>query len=102
MITKEKILEQLKTIDDPELGVNIVDLGLIYNIIIDQEKKEVIVDMTLTSPGCPLGFAFEEWVKEAILKIKGVKSVKINLVFEPAWSPEKMTDEIREQLGISI
>lgn len=100
MVTKERVLESLKTVIDPELNINIVDLGLVYDVLMDQKKGEVEVVMTLTSPGCPLSMVFEEWVPEAVKKIKGVKNVRINLVWEPAWNPDKMSDEVKEQLGI--
>lgn len=100
MITKEIVLDYLKEVIDPELNINIVDLGLIYDTIIDQEKGSVEVVMTLTSPGCPLSIVFEEWVPQAVKKIEGVKDVKINLVWEPAWSPDRISDDTKEQLGI--
>lgn len=100
MIAKEKVFEKLKEVMDPELNVNIVDLGLIYDVNINQKKSSVDVKMTLTSPGCPLSFVFEEWIREAALKIKGVKNVTIDLVWEPAWSPDRMSDAAREQLEI--
>lgn len=100
MITKEIVLDYLKEVIDPELNINIVDLGLVYDTIIDQEKGSVEVVMTLTSPGCPLSIVFEEWVPQAVKKIEGVKDVKINLVWEPAWSPDRISDDTKEQLGI--
>lgn len=100
MVNEEMVLKQLKTVIDPELNVDIVDLGLIYNISIDQKKGEVEIDMTLTSPGCPLAFVFEQMVRDAVSKIKGVRKVFVNLVFEPAWNPDKMSEEVREKLGI--
>ncbi len=100
MITKELVLEYLKEVIDPELNINIVDLGLVYDTIIDEKKGSVEVVMTLTSPGCPLSIVFEEWVPEAVKKIEGVKNVKINLVWEPAWNPDKMSDDTKESLGI--
>lgn len=100
MITKEKILQELKTVIDPELNINIVDLGLIYDIGIDESKGEIVVTMTLTTPGCPLSMVFEEWVPEAVKKVEGVKDVRMNLVWEPAWSPDKLSDEAKEMLGI--
>lgn len=105
MITKEKVLERLKTVVDPELNVNIVDLGLIYEVKISKSKKgealqDVLIKMTLTTPGCPLSMFFEEWVTEAVKKIKGVKNVKIDLVWEPVWNPDKMTEEAREKVGL--
>lgn len=100
MMTKEAVLEQLKTIIDPELNVNIVDLGLIYDIIIDDKKSLVTITMTLTTPGCPLSFVFQEWIPEAVGKVKGVKEVKIDLVWEPPWNPDKLSDDAKEMLGI--
>ena len=97
-MTKEIILKKLRTVIDPELGINIVDLGLIYGIKIKDDK--VTVKMTLTTPGCPLLPHFESEVKKAVKKIKGVKSVTIDLTFSPVWGPEKMTEEARVQLGI--
>lgn len=115
MVTKEKVLNKLKEVIDPELNVNIVDLGLIYDVKIEpakskgKNKKErdqndipvsVDIKMTLTSPGCPLSYVFEEWIRDAILKIKGVKRVTINLVWEPTWSPDMITEEAKEKLEI--
>ncbi len=100
MILKEKILEQLKTIIDPELHLNIVDLGLIYDIEITQDIGLATITMTLTTPGCPLSFVFEEWIPEAVKKVDGVKDVKVDLVWEPAWDPDKISDEIKEELGL--
>lgn len=100
MITKEQVLDELKNVIDPELNINIVDLGLIYDMNIDQERGNVEVTMTLTTPGCPLSMVFEEWVPAAVKNIDGVREVRINLVWEPPWDPEKMSDEVKEQLGI--
>lgn len=90
----------MKKVLDPELNINIVDLGLIYDVDIDQEKSSVIITMTLTTPGCPLSMVFEDWVPAAVRNIEEVKDVKINLVWEPAWDPEKISDEAKETLGI--
>ena len=100
MITKDQILEQLKMVIDPELNINIVDLGLIYGVEIDQEKGNVEITMTLTSPGCPLSIVFEEWVPEAVKKAEGVKTARVNLVWEPSWDPDKISDEAKEEMGI--
>lgn len=100
MITKEQVIEELKKVIDPELNINIVDLGLIYDVTIDQELEKVDVTMTLTTPGCPLSMVFEEWVPAAVRNVEGVKDVRINLVWEPPWNPDKMSDEVKEQLGI--
>jgi len=94
----EDILKKLRKVMDPELNINIVDLGLIYGVKIKDDK--VTVKMTLTTPGCPLLPHFEEEVKKAVKKVKGVKSVTIDLVFDPVWGPEKMTEEARVQLGM--
>lgn len=100
MITKDAILGQLKNVIDPELQINIVDLGLIYDVSVQQDTGHVEITMTLTSPGCPLSFVFEEWVPKAVKNVKGVENVMINLVWEPAWDPDKMSDDVKEQLGI--
>jgi len=100
MISKEQITANLKEIIDPELHINIVDLGLIYNIDIDQEKGVVTITMTLTSPGCPLSMVFEEWIPAAAKKVAGVKLVVIDLVWEPAWDPDKISDDMKEEMGI--
>ncbi|MDP3987797.1 MAG: metal-sulfur cluster assembly factor [Candidatus Levybacteria bacterium] len=100
MITKDKILRKLKMVIDPELNVNIVDMGLIYDVDIDQKKGAVDIKMTLTTPGCPLSAVFDEWVRDAVKSIKGVKRVTIDLVWEPAWTPDRMTDEVKEAAGM--
>ncbi len=100
MITQEQILTQLKEIIDPELHINIVDLGLIYGLKIDHESGSVEITMTLTTPGCPLSYVFREWIPEAVKKVKGVKSVTIDLVWDPPWDPDKISDDQKEELGI--
>lgn len=100
MITKEDVLESLKTVIDPELNINIVDLGLIYDVEINQATGKVEITMTLTTPGCPLSIVFEEWVPEAAKKVEGVNEVRINLVWEPPWDPDKISDDAKESLGI--
>lgn len=100
MITKEQVFAELKKVVDPELNVNIVDLGLVYDVFIDQKLGKVNIKMTLTTPGCPLSMFFEEWVIEAVKKIKGVKNVKIDLVWEPPWNPNKMSKKAKEKLEI--
>lgn len=100
MVMKEDILESLKRVIDPELNINIVDLGLIYDIGIDGKMGKVEITMTLTTPGCPLSAVFENWIEDAVKKIDGVKTVHMNLVWTPPWSPEKLTDGAREKLGL--
>lgn len=100
MISEEKILDELKQVIDPELHINIVDLGLIYGIEINQETGLVTIEMTLTTPGCPLSFVFHEWVPAAAKKAEDVKDVKINLVWEPPWDPDKLSDDAKEEMGM--
>lgn len=100
MITKDDVLSRLKTVVDPELNINIVDLGLIYDVEINQDLGKVDITMTLTTPGCPLSIVFEEWVPDAVKKVEGVKDVKINLVWEPPWDPQMLSDDMKEQMGI--
>ena len=97
-LTKEIVMKKLKEVKDPEMYIDVVDLGLIYDIKIDKEM--VVVDMTLTSPACPVGPLIIDAVEETIKKIKGVKGVKVNIVWEPAWSSDKMSEEAKMELGI--
>lgn len=98
-INRDDIYAALKTIIDPELRINIVDLGLIYGVTITQNRR-VEITMTLTTPGCPLSFVFQEWIPDAVKKVDGVKEVVINLVWEPPWNPDMISDEQKEELGI--
>ncbi len=93
---------ELRKVIDPELNVNIVDLGLIYDVDISEKTGKVVITMTLTTPGCPLSMVFEEWVPAAVKNIEEVREVRVNLVWEPAWEPDKMSDEVKENLGILI
>jgi len=97
-ITKSEILELLKTVEDPELGVNIVDLGLIYNVQIESSK--ITVEMTFTTPFCPYGATIQAEVTESLEKINGVEKVELNVVFDPAWDRAMMNDEAKIQLGL--
>lgn len=99
MIKKEKVLEKLKNVLDPELNINVVDLGLIYDVKVDNENNVEVV-MTLTTPFCPLSAFFEKELVAAVEKIEGVKNVKINLTFDPPWTADKMSEEARLQLGL--
>ncbi|MDY6789444.1 MAG: iron-sulfur cluster assembly protein [Candidatus Nanohaloarchaea archaeon] len=98
MISEKEVREQLREVIDPELDVNIVDLGLIYDI---EVEEEVHILMTLTSPGCPLSKVFDDLIKEALRFLEGVEKedITIELTFEPRWSPEKMSDRARDQVG---
>ncbi len=96
---KEKIVETLKTIHDPEISVNIYDLGLIYGIRLDEENN-VLIDMTLTSPACPVGTLLVKQVKRCITKLEGTGDVEVNLVFDPPWDQNAMSDEAKLELGV--
>ncbi|MDQ1145309.1 metal-sulfur cluster biosynthetic enzyme [Bacillus sp. SORGH_AS 510] len=98
MILKEKILEALKSVYDPELNINVVDLGLIYNIDVS-DQSDVTITMTLTTPGCPLHDSITTGVRYCVQGLEETKNVEVNLVWEPAWSPEKMTPEALKLLG---
>jgi len=97
--TEEDIVKALKTVYDPEIPVNIYDLGLVYNIEKDDEMN-VIIDMTFTAPNCPVADYIVEDVREKIESIEGVNSVQINLVFEPEWNKDMMSDEAKLELGL--
>ncbi|MFQ6128003.1 MAG: metal-sulfur cluster assembly factor [Thermoplasmata archaeon] len=98
MVTEEDVLEALKECYDPEIPVNIVDLGLIYGIGISD--GEVHVKMTLTAPGCPMHRMISEDVKKRIEQIEGVEKAEIEIVWEPLWTPERMSPEARKKLGM--
>ena len=95
---KEKIIEVLKEISDPEIDISIWDLGLIYEV--DFKKGEAVIKMTLTASGCPFMAQLTDQVEEKVSQLEGVKRVRVDLVFDPPWSPEKMTEEGRKKLGI--
>ena len=97
MVKEKEVREQLKQVIDPELDVNIVDLGLIYEIEVD-EQENIDILMTLTTPGCPLHGVFDELVKKEVSKLD-VGDIEVELTFEPRWTPEKMSDEARNEIG---
>ena len=97
MATKEEIIEVLMKVDDPELGINIVDLGLVYDVLF--EEKKVIVRMTLTTPACPLIGHLVSEIEDSI-KALGYEEVLVDLVWEPPWNPEKMSERAKMMLGI--
>ena len=95
----DKLIGQLKTVFDPEIPVDIYELGLIYKVDVS-EDLDVAIDMTLTAPGCPVAGEMPGWVQEAVLKVDGVKSCDVNLVFDPPWDPSRMSDEAKLQLNM--
>ena len=96
---EEKIVEMIKTVYDPEIPVNVYDLGLIYRIEL-KEDNSVDIDMTLTAPNCPAADFMMEDVRMKVEGIEGVKAVNLNLVFEPEWSQDLMTEEAKLELGL--
>ena len=96
---KIKIIEEIKKIYDPEIPVNIYELGLIYKIEVD-DKNKVNVDMTLTSPNCPVAESLPKEVKNNIIKIEGVSDVNLNLVWEPPWTKDKMSEAAKLELNL--
>ena len=95
---EEQIVKMLKTVYDPEIPVNIYDLGLIYGVDVDDEKNATIT-MTLTAPGCPLADFIVEDVKMRIESIEGINNVEVKLVFEPVWHKDLMSEEAKLELG---
>ena len=96
---KSKVIEAVKKIYDPEIPVNIYELGLIYKIDVD-EKNKVNVDMTLTSPNCPVAESLPNEVKENIKKVEGVSDVNLNLVWEPPWDKDKTSEAAKLELNL--
>ena len=96
---EEKVIDMLKTVYDPEIPVNIYDLGLIYRIEVSDSLKELAVDMTLTAPNCPAADFILEDVRQKLETIPGLEKVDVNLVFEPEWDKDMMSDEARLELG---
>ncbi|HUG71304.1 MAG TPA: metal-sulfur cluster assembly factor [Pirellulaceae bacterium] len=102
-VSEDLIREELKKVIDPELFVNIVDLGLVYEVTIqdaEEEKKNIKIDMTLTSPMCPAGPQLIAQSKQVVAAIEDVGEVEVKIVLDPPWSPDRMTDDARDQLGI--
>ena len=105
-ITQEEVLSALKECYDPEIPVNIVDMGLIYDIKIkpaelaNLQGEEIEVEMTLTAPGCPSSAYISDQVKQRLLRILGVSNATVNIVWYPQWTPERLSADARKQLGI--
>ena len=96
---RNKVIEEIKKIYDPEIPVNIYELGLIYKIEVDENNK-VNLDMTLTSPNCPVAESLPNQVKENIKKVEGVSDVNLNLVWEPPWNKDKMSEAAKLELNL--
>ena len=98
MITEEIVLEQIKQVIDPDVGLNIVDMGLIYGVDINDDVVDIT--MTLTSPGCPAAPQLLNGSQTVVQQLDGVEEVNINVVWTPPWDPEMMSEEAKDELGI--
>lgn len=99
MVTREQIMEALSNVIDFELGLDVVSLGLVYGVDVDQEGN-VTVTMTMTTPACPLAGMILQDAEDKIRQLEGVKDVKVNLTFDPPWSPDMMNEELRKRFGL--
>lgn len=99
MITEEEVMEVLKQCYDPEIPVNVVDLGLIYNVSI--EDGTVDVEMTLTAPGCPMHTLIARDVKQKLESIPGLKKANVKVVWDPPWTPDRLSEEAKKILGLT-
>ena len=95
----DQLVTQLKTVYDPEIPVDIYELGLIYKVDVSDDK-DVAIDMTLTAPGCPVAGEMPGWVEDAVREIPEIRSCKVDLVFDPPWDPSRMSDEAKLQLNM--
>ena len=98
-VLTDKLVAQLKTVFDPEIPVDIYELGLIYKVDVSDDL-DVAIDMTLTAPGCPVAGEMPGWVEDAVREIAEIKSCKVELVFDPPWDPSRMSDEAKLQLNM--
>jgi FeS assembly SUF system protein len=97
---EERVVEMLKTVYDPEIPVNVYDLGLIYRIELNDDLTQLDVDMTMTAPSCPMADFILEDVRQKLETIEGLATVNVNLVFEPEWTQDMMTEEAKLELGL--
>ncbi len=101
-VTQEEVLSALKQCYDPEIPVNIVDLGLIYEVRFEsvEDKQDVTIDMTLTAQGCPAHVQISDQVRSRLEQLPGIRNAHVNVVWSPAWTPERLSPDARRQLGI--
>ena len=102
-ITEDAVRDELKKVIDPELFVNIIDLGLVYVVNLESNEgsdTEVKIEMTMTSPACPAGPQLIGQSKQVVSQMEGVGEVEVKIVMEPAWTPDRMTEDAKDQLGI--
>ena len=97
---KEKIISEIKKVYDPEIPVNIYELGLIYKLDIDQVNKKANIEMTLTSPNCPVADSLPNLVKEKVLKVEGIELVELKLVWSPPWTKDMMSEAAKLELNL--
>ncbi len=95
----DKLIAALKTVFDPEIPVDVYELGLIYKIDVTDDM-DILIDMTLTAPGCPVAGQMPIWVADAIRTVPGIREVKVNMVFDPPWDPSRMSEEARLELNM--
>lgn len=95
----DDLIAALKTVYDPEIPVDIYELGLIYKVDLSDDR-DVVIDMTLTAPGCPVAGEMPGWIEDAVMKVDGIKSARANLVFDPPWDSSKMSDEAKLALNM--
>ncbi len=95
----DELIAALKTVYDPEIPVDIYELGLIYKVDLSDDK-DVLIDMTLTAPGCPVAGEMPGWIEDAVMKVEGIRSARANLVFDPPWDSSKMSDEAKLALNM--
>lgn len=96
--TPDTVRKALRAVKDPELNLNIIDIGLVYNVVVSEDAKATI-QMTLTSPGCPAGTEILDDVRRVVGDLEGVQEVEVELVWDPYWTPEKMDPRVRAFLG---
>jgi len=102
-LTEQEVMSALKQCYDPEIPVNIVDLGLIYGVNLQpagDDKQDVTVEMTLTAQGCPMHGMISDQVRARLEQLPGVRNAKVNIVWDPPWTPERLSAEARKQLGV--
>ena len=99
MVTKAQVREALKRVIDPEIGINIMDLGLIYDVKVENDVAHIL--MTLTVPGCPLANMLTQQAEKAVRAVEGIKDVKLELTWDPPWNPKMMSEDAKRKLGWS-
>ena len=100
-LMRDLVIEKLSTVYDPEIPVNLWELGLVYDIEFPK-PSEVVIHMTLTAPGCPIADELVQQVHDAVMEVEGIEAATVNLVFEPAWTPDRMSDVAKLELGFDI